>query len=69
MGLRLRPPCGERSAAAVALRAWRYLGWTGGARPCALGLFGRLHREFPSYGPEALRLCRKFDERYPEARL
>ena len=34
-----------------------------------LGLFGRLHREFPSYGPEALRLCRKFDERYPEARL
>ncbi|EDY21040.1 hypothetical protein CfE428DRAFT_1333 [Chthoniobacter flavus Ellin428] len=48
---------------------WDYLGWTGGARPCALGLFGRLHRDFPSYGPEALRLCRKFDERYPEARL
>ena len=48
---------------------WDYLGWTGGARPCALGLFGRLHREFPSHGPEALRLCRKFDERYPEARL
>jgi len=48
---------------------WDYLGWTGGARPCALGLFGRLHREFPSYGPEAVRLCRKFDERYPEARL
>ena len=48
---------------------WDYLGWTGGARPCALGLFGRLHREFPTYGPEALRLCRKFDERYPEARL
>jgi len=48
---------------------WDYLGWTGGARPCALGLFGRLHGEFPSYGHEALRLCRKFDERYPEARL
>lgn len=48
---------------------WDYLGWTGGARSCALGLFGRLHCEFPSYGQEALRLCRKFDERYPEARL
>jgi hypothetical protein len=46
-----------------------YLGWTGGARPCALGLFGRLHREFSSYGAEAMRLCQKFDERYPEARL
>ena len=48
---------------------WDYLGWTGSARPVALGLFGRLHRDFPSHGPEALRLCRKFDERYPEARL
>ena len=30
---------------------WDYLGWTGGARPCALGLFGRLHREFPATAP------------------
>lgn len=46
-----------------------YLGWNGSARPCALGLFGRLHSEFPAFREEAHRLCRKFDERYPDARL
>jgi len=46
-----------------------YLGWNGSARPVALGMFGRLHSEFPACRDEALRLCGKFDERYPDARL
>ena len=46
-----------------------YLGWNGTARPVALGMFGRLHSEFPACRDEAQRLCRKFDERYPDARL
>jgi hypothetical protein len=46
-----------------------YLGWNGNARPVALGMFGRLHSEFPVYRDEAQRLCRRFDERYPDARL
>ena len=46
-----------------------YLGWNGSARPVALGMFGRLHSEFPTCRGEALRLCGKFDERYPDARL
>lgn len=48
---------------------WSYLGWTGGKRECALGLFGRLHSDFRGYRKEALRLCRQFDERYPDAAL
>ena len=48
---------------------WDYLGWSGTARPVALGMFGRLHTEFPACRDEALRLCGKFDERYPDARL
>ena len=48
---------------------WSYLGWTGGKRECALGLFGRLHSDFRCYRKEALRLCRQFDERYPDAAL
>jgi hypothetical protein len=48
---------------------WDYLGWTGGKRECALGLFGRLHSDFRHYRKEALRLCRQFDERYPDAQL
>ena len=48
---------------------WDYLGWTGGKRECALGLFGRLHSDFRGYRNEALRLCRQFDERYPNAAL
>ena len=46
-----------------------YPGRTGGKRECALGLFGRLHTDFRHYRGEALRLCRQFDERYPEASL
>ena len=48
---------------------WDYLGWTGGARPVALGLFGKLHSEFRRYRKEAQRLCQRFDERYPDANL
>ncbi|MBE2180164.1 MAG: hypothetical protein IAE97_06800 [Chthoniobacterales bacterium] len=48
---------------------WDYLGWTGSKRDCALGLFGRLHSDFRHYRHEALRLCRQFDERYPDAAL
>ncbi|MCB1210338.1 MAG: amidoligase family protein [Verrucomicrobiales bacterium] len=48
---------------------WDYLGWTGGARPVALGLIGRLHSEFRHYRKEAERLCKQFDERFPDASL
>lgn len=48
---------------------WDYLGWTGGKRECALGMFGRLHSDFRHYRHEALRLCRQFDERFPTAQL
>ncbi|WP_395719676.1 amidoligase family protein, partial [Prosthecobacter sp.] len=46
---------------------WDYLGWTGSARPVALGLFGKLHSEFRRYRKTAQRLCQQFDERYPDA--
>ena len=48
---------------------WDYLGWTGSARPVALGLFGRLHAEFHRYRKTAQRLCQQFDARYPDADL
>ena len=48
---------------------WDYLGWTGGARPVALGLFGKLHSGFCHYRKNAQRLCEQFDERYPDASL
>jgi hypothetical protein len=48
---------------------WDYLGWTGSARPVALGLFGKLHSEFRRYRKTAQRLCQQFDERYPDANL
>ena len=48
---------------------WDYLGWTGGARPVALGLFGKLHSQFKTYRKEAERLCAKFDHDYPNANL
>jgi len=48
---------------------WDYLGWTGSARPVALGLFGKLHSEFRRYRKTAQRLCQQFDERYPDAAL
>ena len=48
---------------------WDYLGWTGSARPVALGLFGKLHSEFRRYRKTAQRLCQQFDERYPDAQL
>jgi len=48
---------------------WHYLGWSGGSRPVAMGLFGRLHEDFPAYSGEAMRLCRQFDERYPDTVL
>ena len=48
---------------------WDYLGWTGGKRECALGLFGRLHSDFRQYRTTAVRMCRLFDQRYPTAQL
>jgi hypothetical protein len=48
---------------------WDYLGWTGSARPVALGLFGKLHSEFSRYRKTAQRLCQQFDERHPDANL
>jgi hypothetical protein len=48
---------------------WDYLGWTGSARPVALGLFGKLHSEFRHYRKSAQRLCQQFDSRYPDANL
>lgn len=61
----------KRTATATdALRfLWDYLGWTGGARPIALGLFGRLHSECRRYRKEAQRLCQQFDQRFPDANL
>jgi hypothetical protein len=61
----------KRTATAVsALRYLHdYLGWTGSKRPAALGLFGALHAELPAMRKEAQRLCRRFDERYPDAPL
>jgi hypothetical protein len=58
-----------RTAESALCFLWDYLGWTGRLRPVALGLFGRLHTDFTTAAHEALRLCRKFDERYPEVRL
>lgn len=58
-----------RTAADAVKFLWDYLGWTGSKRDCALGLFGRLHTEFRQYRQEALRLCRQFDARYPNAPL
>jgi hypothetical protein len=34
-----------------------------------MGLFGRLHTEFRRYRKEAERLCKQFDERFPDAIL
>ena len=48
---------------------WDYLGWTGSARPVALGLFGKLHGEFRRYRKTAQRLCQQFDARFPDASL
>jgi len=48
---------------------WDYLGWTGSARPVALGLFGSLHSQFKGYRKEAERLCAQFDARFPDAAL
>ena len=48
---------------------WDYLGWTGSARPAALGLFGKLHTEFRHYRKGAERLCAQFDARFPDAVL
>jgi hypothetical protein len=58
-----------RTAADAVKFLWDYLGWTGSKRDCALGLFGRLHTECRQYRKEALRLCRQFDARYPNAPL
>lgn len=44
---------------------WHYLGWTNAARPTALGLFGSLHSSWPLHSAEALRLCRKWDQKFP----
>lgn len=46
---------------------WDYLGWTGSARPAALGLFGPLHREFKAFRQAAEKMCQQFDARYPQA--
>ena len=61
----------KRTATAVsALRYLHdYLGWTGSKRPSALGLFGQLHADLPAMRKEAGRLCRRFDERFPDASL
>ena len=48
---------------------WGYLGWVGGKRPVALGLIGPLHDEFKTYRDIALRMCCRFDARYPNANL
>jgi hypothetical protein len=58
-----------RTAADAVRFLWDYLGWTGSKRPAALGQFGRLHSDFPTYSREALRLCEQFDERFPDAPL
>lgn len=48
---------------------WDYLGWTGSKRPMALGLVGPLHAEFTRYRQAALRMCQRFDARFPNAAL
>ena len=58
-----------RTAVEAVKFLWDYLGWTGSSRPVALGLFGRLHEDFKDYRNDALRLCAKFDARYPDAAL
>ena len=58
-----------RNAVEAVKFLWDYLGWTGSSRPVALGLFGRLHEDFKDYRNDALRLCAKFDARYPDATL
>ncbi len=61
----------QRTASATAALKflYDYLGWTGSARPVALGLFGILRQQFPQMRDEATRLSAQFDARYPEARL
>lgn len=61
----------KRTETAVSALAYLhdYLGWTGSKRPAALGLFGPLLRELPAMRKEALRLCNKFDQRFPNAAL
>jgi hypothetical protein len=61
----------KRTATAVsALRYLHdYLGWIGSKRPAALGLFGTLHAELPAIRKEAQRLCKRFDQRFPDAQL
>ena len=48
---------------------WNYLGWTGRNRPVAMGLFGRLHAQFGTYGKTAMRMCNQFDQQFPHADL
>lgn len=48
---------------------WDFLGWNGGRRPVALGLFGPLHAEFAAYRTTAARMCSRFDARYPNPNL
>lgn len=58
------------SSAKDALRfLWDYLGWTGSKRPVALGLIGPLHRDFKTYRHAAMRMCERFDSRFPFANL
>lgn len=61
----------KRTASAVSAVEflWDYLGWNGSNRPAALGVFGPLHQRLETLKAEAMRLCRKFDERYPDASL
>ncbi len=61
----------KRTATAASALAYLhdYLGWAGSKRPVALGLFGPLHEQFGEMRKEARRLCKHFDERYPDAPL
>jgi len=61
----------KRTASAVSAVEflWDYLGWNGSNRPVALGVFGPLHQRLETFKAEAMRLCRKFDERFPDASL
>ena len=61
----------KRTATAVSAIEflWDYLGWNGSNRPVALGVFGPLHQRLETFKAEAMRLSRKFDERYPDASL
>jgi hypothetical protein len=58
-----------RTASAALQFLWDYLGWTGSARPVALGLFSELHSDFQNYRQEAVRLCHRFDQQFPNANL